>query len=141
MTSKKTDYKKPLPIPENPAVAKEFWAGTKRHELLMPRCKRCGDLFWYPREQCPHCSSKDLDWVRVSGKGRVYTYTIVNQAADAEYQKETPYVFAAIDLDEGTRFISNVIGCPPEEVRVDMPVTAVFEDVTPQWTLVKFKPA
>ncbi len=136
-----TEYKKPLPVPENPEPTKPFWEAAKRHELVMPRCKRCGDLFWYPREQCPICFSQDLDWVPVSGKGRVYAYTIVYQAAHPEFQKEAPYVLAAIDLDEGTRIISNVIECPVEEVKVDMPVTVVFDDVTPEWTRVKFKPA
>ncbi|MBI2872640.1 MAG: Zn-ribbon domain-containing OB-fold protein [Chloroflexi bacterium] len=136
-----TEYKKPLPVPENPEPSRPFWEAAKRHELVMPRCKRCNDLFWYPREQCPNCFSQEIDWVTVSGKGKVYAFTIVYQAAHPEYQKEAPYVFAAIDLLEGTRIISNVIGIPPDQVKVDMSVEAVFEDVTPEWTLVKFKPA
>jgi uncharacterized OB-fold protein len=134
------EYKKPVPVPEHPAVSREFWEGSKRHELMMPRCRPCGDLFWYPREHCPTCFSQDLDWVRVSGNGRVYAYTIVHQTAHPEFQKEAPYAFAAIDLDEGTRILSNVVECDIEDVAVDMPVTVVFDDVTDKWTLVKFKP-
>ena len=136
-----TEYRKPLPIPENPEPTRPFWEAAKRHELMMPRCKRCNDLFWYPRELCPVCFSQDIDWVPVSGKGRVYAFTIVYQAAHPAFQEETPYAFAAIDLDEGTRMISNIVNCPIEDVKCDMPVTVFFDDVTPEWTLVRFEPA
>jgi|TARA_Y100000294_G_C8376234_1_gene264813 hypothetical protein len=134
-------YDKPVPIPENPAPTRPYWDAAKRHELVQPRCKRCNDFFWYPREQCPNCFSQDIEWVTVSGKGKVYAYTIVYQTGHPAFQEGAPHVLAAIDLEEGTRLISNVIGCPVEEVKIDMPVTVVFDDVTPEWTLPKFKPA
>ena len=135
-----TEYKKSLPHPVNYAVSKPFWEGAKRHELMMPRCKRCGHYFFYPREECPDCLSMDLEWVKVSGKARLHTFTVVTQPANPSFREDVPYIYAIVQLEEGPKMISNVIGCPVEEVKIDMPLETVFEDVTPEWTLVKFKP-
>ena len=86
------------------------------------------------------CLGADLGWTPVSGRGRVYSYTIVHQAVNAAFQPDAPYAYAVIQLDEGPRLVSNVVDCPAEDVTVDMPVTATFDDVTPEVTLVKFKP-
>lgn len=141
-----TEYTKPLPIPGGLSGAttgdftKPFWEATKRHELVIQRCRTHDGFFFYPRELCPVCLSSDLEWARVTGRGRVHAFTIVHQPNDRAFAEDAPYVYAVIQLDEGARMISNVIGIPPEEVSVDMPVEAVFEDVTEEWTLVKFQP-
>ncbi|MBI2863255.1 MAG: OB-fold domain-containing protein [Chloroflexi bacterium] len=136
-----TEYAKPLPAPLHRELTKPFWEAAQRHELIIPRCKRCGEFFWYPRELCPHCLSFDWEWQRVQGKGRVYTFTIVRQPQYPAFNADVPYVFAIIQLNEGIRMVSNVVGCPVEEVKVDMPVEVTFDDVTPECTLFKFKPA
>ena len=76
-----------------------------------------------------------------TGKGRLYTYTVVRQPQNPSFNEDVPYSYAIVQLDEGVRVISNVVGCPVEELKVDMPLEVVFEDVTPDWTLFKFKPA
>jgi uncharacterized protein len=135
------DYTKPLPRPLNPGLTRPFWEAAKRHELVMPRCTTCDHLFFYPRSECPRCFSTTLEWVRVSGRGRLHSFTIVYQPANAAFRDSAPYVYAVVQLDEGPRLVSNVVQCDPEAVRVDMPLVAIFDDVTPEWTLVKFKPA
>jgi len=136
-----TEYRKPLPRPVNRELTRPFWDGARRRELMMPRCKRCDNLFWYPRRECPRCLAADVEWVRVSGKGRLHSFTVVRQPADAPFNTDVPYAYAVVQLDEGPRIVSNVVQCPVEKLRVDMPLVAVFEDVTPEWTLVKFRPA
>ena len=136
-----TERSKPLPRPENRGLTAPFWEAAKRHELVCQRCRRCASWIFYPREQCPHCFSQDLEYAPVSGRGRVHAYTIVYQPAVAAFNEDAPYVFALIQLDEGPRMISNVTGCEPRDVKVDMPVVATYDDVTPEWTLVKFRPA
>ncbi len=131
---------KPLPKPANEELSRPFWEAAKRHELIMPRCNTCSNVFFYPREACPVCLGADLGWTPVSGRGRVYSYTIVHQAVNAAFQPDAPYAYAVIQLDEGPRLVSNIVDCPVEDVTVDMPVTATFDDVTPEVTLVKFKP-
>ncbi|HEY7709022.1 MAG TPA: Zn-ribbon domain-containing OB-fold protein [Candidatus Entotheonella sp.] len=135
------EYNKPLPRPLNPELTRPFWEAAKRHELVMPRCKTCDQLFFYPRSECPRCLGSDLEWVPVSGRGRLHSFTIINQPVNAAFRDDVPYVYAVVQLIEGPRMISNLVECDVESVSVDMPVEAVFDDVTPEWTLVKFKPA
>jgi uncharacterized OB-fold protein len=136
-----TAYSKPLPRPISPELTRPFWEAAKRHELVMPRCTTCDHLFFYPRSECPCCLSNHLEWVRVSGRGRLHTYTIVYQPANAAFRDDTPYIYAVVQLDEGPRVVSNVVQCDLDAVKVDMPLEAIFDDVTPECTLVKFKPA
>ena len=136
-----TEYRKPLPRPLSPSLTQPFWEAAKRHELVMPRCKTCDHCFFYPRSECPRCLSSDLEWVKVSGRGRLHTFTVVRQPANPAFQDDAPYIYAVVQLDEGPRLVSNVVECDIAAVRVDMPLQAVFADVTPEWTLVKFKPA
>ena len=135
-----TEYTKPVPIPANEALTKPFWEATKRHELILPRCNTCAVTFLYPRERCPDCLSGDLGWTQVSGKGRVHSFTIIEQPVNREFWEDLPYIYAIIQLEEGPRMISNVVDCGVDEVQIDMPVIAVFDDVTTDVTLVKFKP-
>jgi uncharacterized OB-fold protein len=136
-----TEYSKPLPRPISPELTRPFWEAAKRHELVMPRCKTCDHLFFYPRLECPRCLSNHLEWMRVSGRGRLHTYTIVYQPANAAFRDDTPYIYAVVQLDEGPRMVSNVVQCDLDATKVDMPLEAIFDDVTPECTLVKFKPA
>ena len=131
---------KPMPRPESVNLTKPFWDAAKRHELVCQRCTACGNWVFYPREQCPVCFSRNLEWAPVSGRGRVYAYTIVHQPADRAFEGDAPYVYAIVQLDEGVRLPTNVVGCAPEDVTVDMAVTVVFDDVSPEWTLPKFQP-
>ena len=133
-----TTYDKPLPEP-NP-VTEEFWKAAKRHELLVQHCRSCNQHIFYPREVCPGCLSSDLGWMKVSGRGRVYSYAVVRQAAHRGFRADVPYILAIIELDEGPRLTSNLVDCEIEDVRVDMPVTVVFDDVTSHVSLVKFRP-
>ena len=136
-----THYTKPMPRPMNETLSRPFWEATKRHELVMPRCRTCSKIFFYPREQCPNCYSSDLDWTQVSGKGRLYTFTVVHQTAHPAFQPEAPHIYAIIQLNEGPRMPSNLIGCDIEDAQIDMAVEAVFDDASEDYTLVKFKPA
>ena len=133
-----TDYKKPLPQPD--VISQTYWTAAKDHKLIIQSCTGCQQYVFYPREECPYCQSKDLEWVEVSGKGSVYSYTIVRRAAHPGFTNDVPYVYAIIELAEGPRLISNVIDCNIGEVQIGMPVTVAFEDVTRENTLVKFRP-
>jgi uncharacterized OB-fold protein len=107
----------------------------------MPRCTTCDHLFFYPRTECPRCLSSSIAWTPVSGRARLHSFTIVNQPVHPAFRDDAPHVYAIVQLDEGPRMISNVVECDHADLLVDMPLLAVFDDVTPEWTLVKFKPA
>ena len=93
------------------------------------------------RRFCPACGSQGCGWTQVSGRGSVYTYTVIHRGPTPAYQADAPYVIAHVELEEGPRVISNLIGVDPAQVRIGMPVEVVFEDVADGWTLYKFRPA
>lgn len=131
----KFEYVKPLP--EITPDGEPFWKGTKRHELLMPRCDDCGRMFFYPRSRCVYCFSTNIRWEKVSGKGSIFSYTIVHRTPFEGF--DVPYVLAVIKLDEGPMLLSNLIDCELEKIAIGDSVEVVFEDVTEEITLAKFK--
>jgi uncharacterized OB-fold protein len=133
-----TEYRKPLPHIEPDTRA--FWEGCKKRDLYLPRCLDCGEFHFYPRAICTYCQSQNLSWVRSSGKGQVHTFTITRQNMSRGFREELPYVLAVVELDEGVQLTTNIVGCPPDEVKIGMPVMVTFEDVTPEITLPKFRP-
>ena len=137
--SEQPKYTKPLPrIDEE---SKGFWEACQRHELYLQRCGQCGTLRHYPRALCPRCLSDRIEWVRSSGRGTVYTFTVTHQNQSPGFRDALPYVMAYVELDECVRLLTNIVGCTPEQVRIGMPVEVIFEDVTPAVTLPKFKPS
>ena len=132
-------YEKPLPRPN--ADNRPFWEGCARHVLMFPKCRQCGLLRWPPGFTCPACLSEDTQWVRVSGRGKVYSYAVYHEAFHPAFEKDLPYVTASIQLEEGPRLLSNVVNCPPDQVYCEMPVIVAWEDVGPGITLPKFQPA
>ena len=134
-----SDYNKPLPVPS--PVTEEFWRAARRHELVLQRCQACERYIYYPRALCPYCLSDDLCWTRVSGRGTVYSFTVARRPTASIFADWVPYVIAVVELEEGPRMTTNIVGCAPEDVRIGMAVEAAFEDVTEEITLVKFRPA
>jgi uncharacterized OB-fold protein len=137
-----TDYTKPLPVPD--VDSQMFWDRCKAHELSAQRCRDCNKFRWPPQAFCPHCYSWNFDWAKLGETGTVASFVIVHYVSIPAFQDDVPYVVAHIALD-GTdnqvTMISNVVQCPPQDVRVGMPVRVVFDDVTADVTLPKFRPA
>jgi uncharacterized protein len=135
----KKRYSKPLPhIDEE---NRPWWEAAQRHELYLQKCRDCGDLRFHPRALCTNCLSSRTEWVRAKGDGKIYTFTVTYQNQAAGFRESLPYVMAWVELSEGVKMLTNIVDCPTEHVKIDMPVEAVFDDVTPEVTLVKFRPA
>jgi len=135
------DPVRPLPrFPEPDTQA--FWAATGSHELKYQACRTCGAIVFYPRSHCTACGGRDLDWRTSRGEGTVYTYTVVRQNGHPYFTTQTPYVLALIDLDEGFRMMSHVVGMqdPAAGVRVGTRVR-VFWDDHGEVSLPLFRPA
>ncbi|HKZ50432.1 MAG TPA: Zn-ribbon domain-containing OB-fold protein [Dehalococcoidia bacterium] len=128
-------------VPRPSLFSRPFWQAARRHELVFQHCNKCGHNILYPRYNCIHCGSTDLGWRKASGKGTVYSFTVARRPTHPAFVEMTPFVIAIVDLEEGVRMTSNIIGCKPEEVRVGMPVEATFEDVNEEVALVMFRPA
>ena len=131
-------YKKPLPRGDE--ESKGFWEACRRHELYVQKCRTCGALRYYPRALCPACLSDDTDWILSSGRGTVYTYTVMHQNQAIGFREELPYVLAYVELAEGVRMLTNIVGCAPEDLRIGMPVELTFEDANDEVALPKFRP-
>jgi hypothetical protein len=132
-------YKKPLPRVDE--ESRGFWEALARHELYVQRCRDCGTVRFPPRALCPKDLSDDTEWMRASGNGTVYTFTVTHQNHAPGFREELPYVLAVVELDEGPRLMTNVVGCAPDAVRIGMRVVVDYADVTPEITLPKFRPA
>ena len=132
-------YRKPLPRVDE--ESRGYWEALARHELYFQRCRDCGTARFYARALCPACLSSAAEWVRASGRGTVYTFTVIHQNQTPGFRDEVPYVLAMVELEEGPRLVTNLVGCAGDAVRVGMPVTVVFDDVAAATTLPKFRPA
>ena len=134
-----TQYNKPLP--EVTILTEPFWEGTKRHELLLQLCDDCPSYRFTPKDVCQDCASVNATWTPVSGAGTVYSYSVVHRGPGPAFQEDAPYIVVMVDLAEGPRMLSHMTGCEPEDMKIGMPVNVVFEDVTLEVTLYKFRPA
>jgi uncharacterized protein len=127
-------------LPRPTAESLPFWDGLARHELRVQRCEACGRYWFPPSNRCQHCWSDRHAWQQVSGRGRVHSFTVFRRAYAAELADQLPYVVGVVELEEGPRLITNVVGVEPDDVRVDLPVEVVFDDLTDDVTLHAFRP-
>ncbi len=133
-----SEYNKPIP---NPTFdSKPYWDACKGHELKLQKCSKCGK-YRNPSIVCPNCNSLEASWEKLSGKGKVYSYVVYHRVYHPGFASEVPYNVSLIELDEGVRILSNVVGIPNEKIEVGMPVQVFFEDIDEEFALPKFKPA
>lgn len=133
-------YTKPLPLIE--PEAQPYWDGLKAHQMKVQRCDDCGRWFFPPRTMCPGCLSENLTWTPVSGRGKIWAAVTYHLASAQGFgQEDLPYNVSIVELEEGPRLLSNVIDCPPDEVKIGLPVAVVYQDVSEDITLAKFRAA
>ena len=130
---------KPLPIPD--ADTTEFWKGLARGELLLQHCLDCNAVHYYQQGLCRLCGSERLERRPASGRGRVHSYSVVYRAPGPAFKDDTPYAVLLVDLEEGPRMVSSLVGGDPEKVTIDMPVVLVCEKIDDEITLPRFRPA
>jgi uncharacterized OB-fold protein len=116
---------RPVPTPDT----QFYWDRAAEEQLWLPRCDACATLFWYPRDLCPRCGSRQVSWVQASGRGRLAAF-VVNHTPHPSYAAEGPYVIALVELDEGLRMMTNIVGIEPDPARlpIGLPLEVVFED-------------
>jgi hypothetical protein len=133
------DYAGPVPVPT--PETRPFWDAARRHQLCLQRCRVCGRHVFYPRAACPSCLAPDLEWRAVSGRGVLHTFTVAHRGL-RNFPLGSPYVIAIVELEEGPRLMTNLVGVEPDpaKIRIGMPVEVVFEDVSADVTLPRFRP-
>jgi uncharacterized OB-fold protein len=131
------EYKKPIPVPSD--ESRPYWDALRDKQLLMPRCDDCGHRWFPPSLLCPKCNSSAWEWTPVSGKGRIFSFVVYHRVYHPAFASEVPYAVAVIELDEGPRMYSNVVGMPPDKLACDMKVEVIYEPISDEITLPKFK--
>lgn len=129
---------KPLPVLDN--LSRPFWEGANRGELLLQRCRDCGTYTFYPRYACNQCMSTSLEWTRASGRGALYSFTIT-RVAPPGFRPDAPYILGSVELEEGVRVLSRVVGADPGAVRIGQPVVVTFQEAAEGIKLPYFRPA
>ena len=127
---------RPVPVPDEGSAP--FFAGAARGELMLQRCRSCGAFMWPVKPRCVECFSGDVEWARASGRAELYSFAVVHQRYPGF---EEPYVVATVETPEGVRFNTSVVGVDPGELEIGMPLEVVFEPVSDDVSVPKFRPA
>ena len=132
-----TAYTKPLP--EITDANRGFWDGARDHRLCLQVCRSCGHIRYPVAAACPQCLSDDFAWEPMSGRGTVFSYVVFHQVYNAAFKDDVPYNVALVQLEEGPRMISNIVGVANEDVSVGDAVEVTFDAVTDEVTLPRFR--
>lgn len=132
-----SEYTKPLPTltDEN----RPFWEACRAGQLSLQKCGACGHLRYPISPFCPQCLSGEFAWTPVSGRGTVFSCVVFHQAYHPGFKQDVPYNVALVQLEEGPRMYSNVVGTPHDQVRIGDAVEVVFDPVTPEITIPRFR--
>ena len=120
----------PKVLPDNA----DFWKSASEGKLLVPRCQNCSEFHWYPRRHCPFCASAAIEWTVASGRGTIYSFSVMRRAEGGQY------VIAYVKLDEGTTMLTNIVDADPDALSVDQVVELVFKSSAGGQAVPMFKP-
>ena len=129
---------RPAPVPD--FETQPYWDAAARGELMLQRCAACGTYRHYPRALCPECAAAEHEWMRVSGRGSIFSFTVVRRAPSPAFADRIPYVVALIALEEGPHLLSHIVGLAPDAVRIGIPVLVEFEEIGDAMKLPVFRP-
>ncbi len=123
------DATRPLPKLDE-LDTRPFWEGTREKALRYQKCDDCGTVVWHPRAHCTGCTGCNLSWHTASGKGTIYTFSVVRQSYHPFFRTRVPYAVAWVDLEEGPRLLTNVVGVedPTTELNCGQPVVVEWEE-------------
>jgi uncharacterized OB-fold protein len=129
------------PLPDVRGSARPYWSAALRGELQLPFCDSCRRAIFYPRDFCPLCGARSVTWRRCSGRGTVYSFSVVHTHPNPAFKQRAPYVVGLVTLEEGARLMTEIVDCPRDAVRVGMAVTVDFRRLSEEVALPVFKPA
>jgi uncharacterized protein len=132
------EYTKPLP--RLTTLNRPYFEGAAQGELRLQQCADCSNHYFPPSSRCPNCLSTNVSWVKVSGRGVVWSWIVMHQRYFREFEEDLPYNVAFIKLEEGPFLMSTVVGMPEDQIRCDLPVEATFEPATDEIAILKFRP-
>jgi len=130
-----------MPQPLADTTTLPWWQAAAEHRLVVQRCTACAHTRHPPAPVCPECRSDDADWLELSGRGEVYTYTLVHRPIAAGQQLPFAVAVVALEGSGGLRMISNLVDVAPEAIEIGMPVELVWEDMSDDLAIPRFRPA
>jgi hypothetical protein len=128
-----------LPAPDRDT--QPFWDACRAHRLLVQQCGACEHVFHYPRPFCPRCWSPRVAWIEASGRGTLYTYSVIHRHDLPPFSDRVPFVAAMVDLDEGPRLTTNLVDCDVDTIDIGMRVAVDFRPISDDVTIPVFRPA
>jgi uncharacterized OB-fold protein len=136
-----TQLPRPIVSPSPDGAA--FWDAAKRGEFKLPFCRSCRTHFFYPRSTCPHCGSRELDWVQESGRGKLYSFCIHHHTSIRELREAVPFITALVDLEEGPRMMTYLVGMEPDPalIKCGIPLEVTFIESGNEYALPVFRPS
>jgi hypothetical protein len=129
------------PAPSADWETRAYWEGAARGELVLQRCRACGAVQHRPRALCVSCLEGPIEHFVASGRGVVHTFTVTHQNQAPGFREACPYVLAYVELEEGPRLLTNVVGCDPSAVRIGLPVRVRFAPTDGEFPVPVFEPA
>jgi uncharacterized protein len=112
-----------LPAPDN--ASRHYWQSAAEGKLVLQHCLSCDEFQFYPRALCAACAG-ETEWVEASGRGTLYTFTVIRQNRAEAFVRLSPYVVGIVELDEGVRMMSNIVDCELDRLEVGMAVEVLF---------------
>ena len=131
-------YNKPVPAID--PDSQPYWDGAKEGRLMIQRCKATGQTFLYSRQLVPGVIESEVEWIEASGRGTIYSYTVARRPAGQPFADDVPYVIVSVELEEGARVMSNLVTADPDSVAIGQAVEVVFDAVSGDLTIPKFRP-
>lgn len=130
-------YDKPIPVIDE--RSRPWWEAIKRHEVLLQSCRSCGHVVFPPATNCPNCQAANLEWLPASGRGVIWSWAVFHKSYFLSFAADIPYAVAIVELEEGPRVWTQIIDVQNSDLSIGLAVQAVFDDVTDDVTLLKFK--
>ena len=120
----------PLPDLEWDVIA-PFWAAAARHELVFPKCTACERFVWYPADACPRCDAADPVWTPVSGRGRLFSWAVVERALYKPFRDRAPYVTGLVEIEEDSavRFVTTIVDVDAAALEMGMPLVVTWREL------------
>jgi uncharacterized OB-fold protein len=127
-----------IPLPRPTALSKPHWEGCREGVLRVQRCQDCGTFVFIPQPCCTSCLGEALEWVESSGRGTLYSYTVVHRPQQPSF--EVPYTVVIVELEEGWHMLSNLVDCEIDDIEIGMPLEVVYREMSNEITLPLFRP-
>lgn len=128
------------PVPHPDLYTLPYWQHAREGKFVLPHCESCGRHHFYPRGSCPHCGATRIAWSPASGRGEVYSFSVVHRAPGPAFKDDVPYVIAIVKTDEGPHLLSRVVGVAPEAVRIGLRLRVRLDAISPEASLPVFVP-